>query len=261
MQPYRDLTIQTTFNCILPNPWYFSTKVIPNCDNLGRVNVRPARRSIVQATIAVAFTAAVALAASATHADAGAREINASSYGFSDSAWTANGLEPPPALSPRIAGWSPGCFVDCGPAFGTFVVRRSDLLTSNTADLSARKTADGTGHSMGVGGAIVVERLESDGAGSLTNWVVVSERIVDENGSHSWSLMSGVPSDAPWTPNDLYRFEGSSFSVDLAAEPSASPEASTWMMTLIGLVAVTFASYRNSRSGRFSTLMRKGALV
>jgi hypothetical protein len=32
-------------------------------------------------------------------------------------------------------------------------------------------------------------------------------------------------------------------------------------MTLIGLAAVTFAGYRNSRNGRFSTLVRKGALV
>jgi hypothetical protein len=56
-------------------------------------------------------------------------------------------------------------------------------------------------------------------------------------------------------------FEGSSLSFDLAAEPSATPEASTWVMTLIGLAAVTLAGYRNSRNGRFSTLVRKGALV
>jgi hypothetical protein len=114
---------------------------------------------------------------------------------------------------------------------------------------------------MGVGGTMMVERLESDRAGSLTNWVVVSERTVDENGSHSWSLSSGDPSDAPWAPSDLYRFEGSSFSADLAAEASATPEASTWVMMLIGLVAVTFVGYRNARDAWISTLMRKGALV
>jgi hypothetical protein len=32
-------------------------------------------------------------------------------------------------------------------------------------------------------------------------------------------------------------------------------------MTLIGLAAVTFARYRDSKSGRFSTFVRKGALV
>ena len=60
---------------------------------------------------------------------------------------------------------------------------------------------------------------------------------------------------------DLYRFEGSSFLTDRIGETPTTPEASTWVMTLIGLAAVTFAGYRNSRNGRFSTLVRKGALV
>jgi hypothetical protein len=132
-------------------------------------------------------------------------------------------------------------------------------LTSNTADVSPRKTADATGHPMGVGGMVVIERLESDGSSSLMNWVVVSEGALDDNGAHSWSLVSGA--GAPWLPSNLYQFEGSSFSFDLAAEPSVTPEASTWVMTLIGLAAVTFARYRTSKSGRFSTLVRKGALV
>jgi hypothetical protein len=229
-------------------------------DNLGRVDARAARRSIFSAAITLVFAAATALAASVTEAHAGTRVISASSYSFADSLLTNDGLEHPPARSPLGAGWSPGCFVDCGPAFGTYVVRRSDLLTSNTADVSARKAADAAGRPMGVGGMVVIERLERDGSGSLMNWVVVSERALDDNGAYSWSLI-GLPADAPWLPSDLYRFEGSSFSFDLAAEPSATPEASTWVMTLIGLAAVTFAGYRNPRSGRFSIFARKGALV
>lgn len=205
--------------------------------------------------------AAAAFAAFVTEANAGAREISASTYGFADSLLTDEGLERPPTRSPLVAGWSPGCFVNCGPAFGTSVVRRSDLLTSNTADVSAWKTADATGRPMGVGGMVVIERLESDGSGSLMNWVVVSERALDDNGAYSWSLASGLPVDAPWLPSNLYKFEGSSFSFDLAAEPSATPEASTRVMMLIGLAAVTFAGFRYSRSGRFSILARKGALV
>jgi hypothetical protein len=235
--------------------------VIHRFKNLGRVGAHADRRSIVPSTITLAFAAISALAAPVTDAHASAREISASSYGFADSLWTKNALERPPALSPLVAGWSPGCFVNCGPAFGAFVVRRSDLLTSNTADVSAQKTSDAAGHPMGVGGMVVIERLESDSSGSLMNWVVVSERTLDDNGAHSWSLLSGVPVDAPWLPSDLYRFEGSWFSFDLAAEPSATPEASTWVMTLIGLAAVTFARYRKSRNGRFSILVRKGALV
>ena len=228
-------------------------------DNLRRVNACAVRRGIFPSTITLVFAAATALAASVTEAEAGAREIGASPYGFADSLLTNNGLEPPPTQSPLVAGWSPGCFVNCGPAFGTFVVRRSDLLTSNTADVSARTTADATGRPMGVSGIVVIERLEQDAFGSLMNWVVVSERAWDDNGAHSWSLASGLPADAPWLPNSLYQFEGASFYFDLAAEPPATPEAPIWVMILIGLAAVTFARYPNSRNGQ--SLAREGALV
>jgi hypothetical protein len=123
-----------------------------------------------------------------TDADASAREISASSYSFADSLLPNTGLER--LRTPSLPG-SDGtlkCSVDCGLAFGTFVTPRSELLASNTADVSTRKTTDSAGHAMGVGGMVVVERLEPDASGWLTNWVVVSERTIDENGSHSWSL-------------------------------------------------------------------------
>jgi hypothetical protein len=122
------------------------------------------------------------------------------------------------------------------------------MLTSNNADISTRKAADAAGHAMGVGGAVVVERLEADAPGSpLMNWVVVSERTLDENGSHSWSLLSSPPSDMPWLPNDLYRFEGSSFSMDLAGEAPPTPEASTWVMMLIGFAGLGMAGHRTPK--------------
>jgi hypothetical protein len=198
----------------------------------------------------LAVVGVTALFASATNADASAREIIESSYGFADSLWTKTEIEHSGTLSALNGGGIHQCSVNCGPAFGTTVVRRSDLLTSNNADLSVRTTADANGHAMGVGGAIVVERLESDASGSLTNWVVVSERTLDENGSHSWSRLSGVPSDALWQPSDLYRFEGSWFSTDLAVggNAGATPEPSTGMMLLMGFAGLTFAGYRNSRT-------------
>jgi hypothetical protein len=220
---------------------------------------RPTGRNLIP-TIAVTLAATAALAASATEAEAGAREISASSYGFADSLVTDTAPERPPSLPPLSGVGALRCSVNCGPAFGSFVVRRSDLLTSTTADVSARKTTDPNGHAIGVGGMVVVERLEPGSSGSLTNWVVVSERTVDQGGSYSWSLLSG-PSEAPWQANDLYRFEGSSFAMDLAGGAPPTPEASTWVMMLIGLVAVTFAGYRNSGNGCFSILMRKGALI
>jgi hypothetical protein len=209
----------------------------------------------------LAAAAAAVLAASVTHADASAREISESSYGFADSLWTKTEIEHLGTLSLFSGGGAHQCSVNCGQASGITVVRRGDLLTSNNADLSARKTADANGHQMGVGGMTVVERLESDASGSLTNWVVVSERTLDEDGSHSWSRLSGVPSDALWQPSDLYQFEGSSFSTDFAVggNAGATPEPSTWMMMLMGFAGLTFAGYRNSRNCRFSTLVRKGA--
>jgi hypothetical protein len=204
----------------------------------------------VRSTRKLAVVGVAALFASATNADASAREISESSYGFADSLWTQTDIERSGTLWPSSRGGGHQCSANCGPAFGTTVVRRSDLLTSNNADLSARKTVDANGHAMGVGGAIVVERLESDASGSLTNWVVVSERTLDEDGSHSWSRLSGVPSDALWRSSDLYRFEGSSFSTDLAVgrNAGATPEPSTWMMLLMGFVGLAFAGYRNSRT-------------
>jgi hypothetical protein len=195
----------------------------------------------------LALAAAAALAASVTGADASAREISVSSYGFADSLLTNNSLERPSTLPSFVSAGTHSCLINCGPAFGTFVIRRSELLTSNTADVSVRKTVDAAGHQMGVGGMTLVERLETDSAG-LTNWVVVSERTVDENGSHSWSLLSGGPSDTPWLPINLYRFEGSSFSTDLLAETATTPEVSTWVMVLIGFAGLGMAGYRNSKN-------------
>jgi PEP-CTERM motif len=204
----------------------------------------------VRSTMKLAVVGLAGLFSSATNADAGAREISESSYGFADSLWTKTEIEHSGTLSSFSGGGAHQCSANCGLGFGATVVRRNDLLTSNNADLSARATADANGHAMGVGGAIVVERLESDASGSLTNWVVVSERTLDENGSHSWSRLSGVPSDALWQPSDLYRFEGSSFSTDFAVggKAGATPEPSTWMMLLMGFAGLTFAGYRNSRT-------------
>jgi hypothetical protein len=235
--------------------------VIQSFDNLSHLSVSAARRGLVQAAMAIAVATAAALGASVTHADARAREISSSSYAFADSPLTNNAIERPAPSQFGDAG-AHQCWIQCGPAFGTTIVRRSDLQTSNTADLSARKTADGNGHSMGVGGTIVVERLESDASGSLTNWIVVSERTLDEDGSHSWTLLSRVPSDAPWRPSDLYRFEGSSFSTELAAGETtgATPEPSTWMMVLMGFAGLFLASYRRTRTGQAS-ILREGTFL
>jgi hypothetical protein len=162
--------------------------VTRNPDNLGRVDVGATRRNVALSMIALAIAATTAIVGSVTDANAGAREVNASSYGFADSLLPNKGLEPPQKLSLSGRDWALQCTVNCGPAFGTSVMSRSELLTSNNADVATRKTTDSAGHTMGVGGTVMVERLEPDASGSLlTNWVVVSERTVDENGSHSWS--------------------------------------------------------------------------
>jgi hypothetical protein len=223
--------------------------VTQNSHYPGRVHDGAARRSTALSTLALALVATAALAASVTDADASARVIRASSYSFADSLLPNTGLERLRTLSLPGSDGTLKCSVDCGPAFGTFVTLRSELLASNTADVSMTKTTDSAGHPMGLGGMVVVERLEPDVSGSLlTNWVVVSERTIDENGSHSWSLLSGAPSNTPWLPNDLYRFEGSWSSTDLLADTRPTPEASTWVMMLIGFAGLGMAGYRSPRN-------------
>jgi hypothetical protein len=194
-----------------------------------------------------------------TNADASAREISASSYGFADSPWTNNALERPRTQSPVGGGFR--CPVNCGPAFGTYVVRRNELLTSNNVERSGKKVVDATGHAMDVGGLVVIERLEPTSFGA--DWFVEGERTLDSNGAHSWSLSSSsILRDAPWLPSDLYRFEVSSPAMDLAAGAPAggTPEASTWVMMLIGFAGLSVAGYRSSKDRRFSTLTLKRRL-
>ncbi len=218
-----------------------------NSDSCGIVD-RGAARRIVLSTLALAIATASALAASETDANAAAREIIAFSYGFANSLLPNRGLEHLAPLSPFSEEGTHECWLNCGPALGATIVRRSAMLTSNTGDVSPRKTIDGTGHPMGLGGMVMTERLEPDASGSLTNWVVTSERTVDENGSHSWSLLSSAPSDSPWLPNDLYRFEGSFLAVDRLADTPTTPEASTWAMMVIGLASLGAAHYRRTRN-------------
>jgi hypothetical protein len=194
-----------------------------------------------------------------TNADATAREISALSNGFVDSTWINDGLERLRTQSPL--GGRFRCPVNCGPAFGTYVVRRNELLTSNNVELSGKKVVDVTGHAMGVSGMIVIERLEPTSFGA--DWLVAGERMLDSNGAHSWSLLSfGASLDAPWLPRNLYRFEASSSSMDLAAGAPAggTPEASTWVMMLIGFAGLSVAGYRSSRDQPFSTLTLKRRL-
>ena len=164
------------------------------------------------------------------------RTKSAWSYGFNDSQWTSNGLERPRTLSP-LAGWPPQCFVNCGPTFGTYIVQRAELLSSNTADVSVNKAADQSRHATGVSGMIVTERLGpySFGAdpGSWTDWQVVDELVLDSNGTHSWSLLSpDISLDAHWLPLELYRFEGSSFSMDFVARTPAGASATPRVVDL-----------------------------
>ena len=210
------------------------------------------RRGVVRPAIALAL--ATALVASATSAGAGrARTKDAWSSGFDDWLWTNNGLARP-EKPPPLAGWVEQCLAGCGPGFGTYAVRRTELLSSNATDISANAVADSTGHRAAVSGMIVIERLAPDALGadpgSMTDWVVIGERTLDSDGTHSWSLLSpDISPEARWLPIQLYRVEDVSAPMTFAAMAStgATPEASTWAMTLIGFVGLSVAGYRSSR--------------
>jgi hypothetical protein len=226
---------------------------------------RGARRYLVRSAIALAFAAAAALLATASGAGASAPKIDGAwSSGFDDWLWAGAGLARPKALPP-LADWVEHCLVDCGPAFGTYAVRRAELLSSNTADVSVNAVADSTGHMMGVSGMTVVERLALGGfaadAGPLSDWVVTGERTLDSEGTHSWSLLPpDFSPDARWLPIEAYRFEDASLSMNFAAAASASatPEASTWAMTLIGFAALGAVGYRSSRKRRRPARLLEG---
>lgn len=139
-------------------------------------------------------------------------------------------------------------------------------MSSNTADLSVNKAVDSTGHAMAMSGMVVTERLEPDGfnadPGFPVDWVVVGERTSDGDGAHSWSLSpSDISLVANGLPLDLYRFDGSSVSIDFAAAArpcaGATPEASTWALTLIGAAVLGLARYRSSGRERLSFLILK----
>jgi hypothetical protein len=186
----------------------------------------------VRSTITLAAAAATALAASVTEAGANAREISESPYGFADSLWTGTAIERPGTLSPFIGGGTHPCSVNCGPAFGITVVRRSDLLTSNNADLSARKSPDANGHSMGVGGAIVVERPP--------------ERV-RRNAGQFGPRMRAILVQSALRDDDPIRQRA------VGGTAGPTPEPRTWMLLLIGFAGLTFASYRQRKTRQAST--------
>ena len=212
-----------------------------------------AARIVPKSTIALAMAVTAALVSSL--ANAGALETrSAQSYGFNDSLWTNNGPERSWHRSGPSVETELQCSVGCGPLFGTFVVRRAELLSSNTADVSVNKVIDLTGHTMGLSGMVVTERLEPDSfsgdPGLPADWVVVGERVLDSNGTHSWALLSNdISLDAHWLPIELYRFEDSSFSMNFeaGAPAGATPEASTWAMMLIGFACLAVAGYGNTK--------------
>ncbi len=202
-----------------------------------------AAQSVNFKSIAVGLVAAAALISS----PAIATTTNATwSSSFNDSLWTNNGAVLSADLSPQIPEW-PQCFVSCGPTFGASVVRRTEFLASNTADLSVNKIIDSTGHAMGVSGIVVTARLEN------ADWAVTGELELDSSGNHSWSLLSPeISLYARWLPIEFYRFDSSSWSTNLtAAAPTGPiPEISTWAMTLLGFTGLGLAGYRNFKKPR-----------
>src|SRR6185312_2813869 len=85
------------------------------------------------------------------------------------------------------------------------------------------------------------DRHRAPGAGELQRGSrIAGERILDSEGTHSWSLLAPDSSpDARWLPIQPYRFDDASFSMTFAAAPAgATPEAPAWAMMLIGFAGL-----------------------
>jgi PEP-CTERM motif len=134
------------------------------------------------------------------------------------------------------------------------------LLTSNDADVSAKRVVGATGRAMGVSGMIVIERLEPDGFGA--DWLVVGERTLDGNETHSWSPLSSefrstrLGSRVTSTSSRALRFRWTSQRRPAGA--GATPEPSTWAMILIGFAGLGLAGYRSSRNNQRSVRFPMG---
>ena len=92
----------------------------------------------------------------------------------------------------------------------------------------------------------------------------MGERALNGDGTHSWSLLSpDISQDAHWLPIELYRFEDASFSMSFAAAApaTATPEASTWAMALIGFAALGLARYRSSKNTRRASNIPEGIIA
>jgi hypothetical protein len=111
--------------------------------NLRPVHCALARSGLIRSAIALA-AAAAALVTTGSGAGAGAPEIGGGwSSGFNDWLWTDTVLTRPKTLSPPLQ-WTDRCLVDCVPALGTYVVRWTELMSSNAPDVSVLSTQPGT---------------------------------------------------------------------------------------------------------------------
>jgi hypothetical protein len=98
---------------------------------------------------------------------------------------------------------------------------------------------------------VVIERLEPNSFGA--DWLVEGERTLDSNGAHSWFLCRPafrrmrLGSRAPFTGSNLFVFDGPRS----GRARWRRPEASTWVMMLIGFAGRSVAGYRSSGDQRF----------
>ena len=199
-----------------------------------------------------ALSALVSLAASAKIVN---RIESVQSYYFADSIWANKEPEGSVSLSPPLPQPARKCFVGCSPVFGPFVIQRVELLTSNAADVSPNKVIDATGHALSVSGIIVTEHVDPTGVsadfGFETDPVVYGERVLDANGTHSWSFMSpDILPEARWLPIEPFRFESAGPIMQLnGVEPSqiAVPEWSTWQLMGLGFATLAFVRTQSNR--------------
>ena len=203
----------------------------------------------MQRVSALGLCAVTTLVAASASSSASLIQLGRWSSVFTDDLWVGGRALGAQTLMPRL----PKHVWPCEPRVRALlckrVIFRDERLSSTAADITPNRYFDLTGHAMSVSGMIIAERVEVDDFAmrfaDAVQWSVAGEKVFDEVGTHSWSLLP--PDTAPYQrylPIQAYRFVGEGPGADwVRVSETTVPEPPTWALVTIGLAGFGVASY------------------